>query len=279
MNFVQWLKAQGDRVVGWAGIAIGGALIVAGWIATSGTRAVSDQIPYLVSAGLGGLFFVAVGVALLIRSDLHDEWSKLDAVEQALRERRPVQGSVVELRDGPSPAARTTQAVARASRRTEPVLAVSVPADGGAAGLVATRLEATSIVVALAGALVLLWGWLTVSGTRNVPAAFNDSALGVAGLAVAAGAVGLHSFGLRRQVTHRRTQLLAGLGPASGATVADTAPSQAGDRRLYVVDGSTRYHRPGCQVLATQRPAAVHPAVTTVGLTACRLCEASASDA
>jgi hypothetical protein len=53
------------RVAGTVLVAVGLAAIGAGWFGASGTRDVSDQIPYLISGGLFGLALVVLGAALL----------------------------------------------------------------------------------------------------------------------------------------------------------------------------------------------------------------------
>lgn len=54
------------KVLGTVLVVAGLAAIGAGWWGASGTRDVSDQIPYLISGGLLGLALVVLGTALLV---------------------------------------------------------------------------------------------------------------------------------------------------------------------------------------------------------------------
>lgn len=57
-------------VAGAAAIAIGAVLLVICWYRVSGTAYVSEQLPYLVSAGFGGLAFIVAGGAALVADRL-----------------------------------------------------------------------------------------------------------------------------------------------------------------------------------------------------------------
>ncbi len=59
-------------------------MLISGWVGVSGTNVLSDQAPYIVSGGLGGIFLLGVGATLWISADLRDEWRKLDRIEKAL---------------------------------------------------------------------------------------------------------------------------------------------------------------------------------------------------
>jgi hypothetical protein len=63
---------------------VGGVLLILGWFGVSGQGLTSEQIPYVVSGGLGGIFLMGVGAALWLSADLRDEWSKLDRIEKVL---------------------------------------------------------------------------------------------------------------------------------------------------------------------------------------------------
>lgn len=81
------------------------AFVVAGWYGASGTLDVGEQVPYLVSGGLGGVALACIGAALYVRAALartlrywllralHEQRSEtervvaaLERVEAALRE-------------------------------------------------------------------------------------------------------------------------------------------------------------------------------------------------
>jgi len=77
-------EEQWDRVGAWAAVAIGALLLLVGWLEVSSKVYPGEQIPYVVSAGLGGLFLLGVGAVLWISADLRDEWRKLDEIDTSL---------------------------------------------------------------------------------------------------------------------------------------------------------------------------------------------------
>lgn len=85
MNLGKWLALQGDRVAAWASVLTGAVALVVGWFGVSGTAYQSEQIPYIVSGGIGGMFLLGLGGMLWLSADMRDEWYKLDRVEEELR--------------------------------------------------------------------------------------------------------------------------------------------------------------------------------------------------
>ena len=85
-DLVTWLRAQWDRAAAVALLALGGILVIAGYVGVSGTDSNSDQLSYLASGGIGGLFCLGLGAALLISANLGDEWRKLDELTRAVRQ-------------------------------------------------------------------------------------------------------------------------------------------------------------------------------------------------
>jgi hypothetical protein len=82
MNFLRWARTQWDRVAGVIIVAIGAIAIIAGWHGVSREGLTAQQIPYVISGGIGGLFLLGVGGILWLSADLRDEWRKLDAIER-----------------------------------------------------------------------------------------------------------------------------------------------------------------------------------------------------
>ena len=89
MDVVSKFRAQWDRVCAILGVAAGAFVLTVGWFRLSGTAYPAEQLPYLLSAGLGGLFLLGIASTLWLSADLRDEWRKLDAIEQAIRESGP----------------------------------------------------------------------------------------------------------------------------------------------------------------------------------------------
>src|ERR1044072_9488766 len=84
MELFTWLRMQWDRVFGCAFVVTGAVALLTGWSKVSATPYPAEQIPYVVSAGLGGLFLLGVGATLWHSADLRDEWRKLDRLEEKL---------------------------------------------------------------------------------------------------------------------------------------------------------------------------------------------------
>ena len=85
MEVTRWLKAQWDRVAAWICVAAGAIVLVVGWFGVSGTAYPADQLPYILSGGVGGVFLLGLGATLWISADLRDEWRKLDRIDAGLR--------------------------------------------------------------------------------------------------------------------------------------------------------------------------------------------------
>jgi hypothetical protein len=81
VGLVKFLRAQWDRAAGACCILAGGLVVLSGWAGVSGAVYPAAQLPYLISAGVGGLFLLGVGATLWLSADLRDEWRHLDALE------------------------------------------------------------------------------------------------------------------------------------------------------------------------------------------------------
>jgi hypothetical protein len=84
MDVRRWLRTQWDRVAAWVLIAVGALALVLGWAGASNTPFPAEQIPYVLSGGIGGALLVGLGAALLLSADARDEWQKLDRIERLL---------------------------------------------------------------------------------------------------------------------------------------------------------------------------------------------------
>jgi len=77
-----YLRNEWDRVGACFLVIIGAVAMLAGWLGVSGTTFVSEQIPFVISGGLTGLFCLGLGAILWLSADLRDEWRKLDAIQR-----------------------------------------------------------------------------------------------------------------------------------------------------------------------------------------------------
>jgi hypothetical protein len=79
------MRVQWDRS-GALLFAIAGAIaLILGWIGVSNATLPTQQIPYLASGGLVGLFLLGIAATLWLSADLRDEWRKLDEIHRSFR--------------------------------------------------------------------------------------------------------------------------------------------------------------------------------------------------
>jgi hypothetical protein len=83
MDFLNFIRTQWDRVAAWVAVALGAVMLALGWTGVTSTPYAFEQIPYVISGGLGGIFLLGVGAMLWISADLRDEWRKLDEIARA----------------------------------------------------------------------------------------------------------------------------------------------------------------------------------------------------
>ena len=98
MELIKWLRLQWDRVSGGALVIAGAVALLTGWSKVSATPYVAEQMPYVVSAGLGGLFLLGVGATLWQSADLRDEWRKLDRLLELEEQRVAAADTAVDER-------------------------------------------------------------------------------------------------------------------------------------------------------------------------------------
>ena len=81
---LRWARLQWDRLSAWLCIAGGLIALIVGYFGVSGTAYTAEQIPYIVSGGLVGIFLLGLGGMLWLSADLRDEWRKLDDLDRTL---------------------------------------------------------------------------------------------------------------------------------------------------------------------------------------------------
>jgi hypothetical protein len=84
MDLGQWLRLGWDRAGAWACVVLGAVALIVGWIGVSDKLYTAEQVPYVISAGFGGLFLLGLGGILWLSADLRDEWTQLDKIEELL---------------------------------------------------------------------------------------------------------------------------------------------------------------------------------------------------
>lgn len=81
MELLTWCRLHADRLAAFALMVGGAVLIVAGWIGVSGEVYIANQVPYVISGGIGGLAMLIVAATLWLSSDMNDEWHELDRLD------------------------------------------------------------------------------------------------------------------------------------------------------------------------------------------------------
>jgi hypothetical protein len=89
MELVKLLRNQWDRTSAVLALVAGLVVLTLGWVGASGTRKVPDQIPYIISGAILGLFLLGVGATLWLSADLKDEWRSLQEIRAENRGGEP----------------------------------------------------------------------------------------------------------------------------------------------------------------------------------------------
>jgi hypothetical protein len=84
MDWLKLLRAHWERSLAVAVAVAGVVLLIVGWWGVSGASLPAEQLPYLVSCGLAGLFALGVAATLWLSADLRDEWRTLNDIKRAL---------------------------------------------------------------------------------------------------------------------------------------------------------------------------------------------------
>ena len=86
MDFFRWMKCQWDRAVAVAALTVGLVSLLLGWWGVSRSGLPAEQMPYLASGAVFGLFALGVAATAWLSADLRDEWRKLDQIHQDLNQ-------------------------------------------------------------------------------------------------------------------------------------------------------------------------------------------------
>ncbi len=102
-------------------VVIGAVALLLGWYGVSGTYDPGEQMSYVVSGGLGGLFLAGVGAALVSSSNMRQATRKIDDLQRGMDDLTAI---VAELRTALAQAAAAGDAapspVAAPTRRAAP---------------------------------------------------------------------------------------------------------------------------------------------------------------
>jgi hypothetical protein len=85
VDLQRWVKNQWDRAGAILAALLGLLSLLIGWLGVRDATLPTQQIPYLASAGLLGLFALGIAATLWLSADLRDEWRKLDDIHRDIQ--------------------------------------------------------------------------------------------------------------------------------------------------------------------------------------------------
>jgi hypothetical protein len=86
VEFLKWARYHWDRLSAAILAGLGLLTLLLGYVGVSGTVYPAEQLPYMISGGILGLFFLGSAGVLYISADMRDEWRKLDNIDVTLKE-------------------------------------------------------------------------------------------------------------------------------------------------------------------------------------------------
>lgn len=233
---VLWLRAEWDRVVGWALVGVAFVLLLAGYQSVTHSLYGADQVAYVISTGVAALVLVIVGAAALLFADWKDGAHKLSRI--------------ASLRVG-----------ATSGDMSEPRVA---------------RAATLGLVVALVvGVAVMALGWAKTADALRAERAMDGLVISGAGLGlivVVLAAVAIH---LRQTLRQRMKALFSGV-VATDRRPADITElvAEVDLSELWTADGLLRFHRASCPAFMGVREGRRPVRSTDRGLEPCLICEA-----
>lgn len=276
MDLLTWLRAQWDRIAGFGCVAAGGCLLILGWVGASAATRSADEISYLISGGLAGLFLLGIGATLLISADMHDEWRKLDRIEAAILngEGSPDRGR--------APAAEVVPADGAGSGAPAGGVPAGTPAPSPeragetCAVALVRRGDTGALGLAAVSALLLVFGWVRASGETGPEPSLGGAYLATAGLLLLAVATTGFMLTCRSRCRDRKVRLLASYADRAVAAVHhQEAPDRLPSDQVMVAEGVPLFHRPTCPILAGLAARPLPPSAVPDGLTGCGICGAA----
>jgi hypothetical protein len=111
MELGRWLRVEWDRAAAVGCVVVAALMLLIGWFRMSGTPYPAEQLPFILSGGIGGVFLIGIGATLWLSADLRDEWRKLDRLEEEIRQAR------IASANGAAPAADVRAAEGREPNR------------------------------------------------------------------------------------------------------------------------------------------------------------------
>lgn len=126
-DFVAWFKRQWDRGLAAVAAALGAIALFLGWFGVSGATLTTEQIPFLASGAVAGLFLLGIAATLWLSADLRDEWQKLDDIYQLLQDEADARGQSLDVDPGEDPSGDDATTHTANGRRTRPLTSSRAP--------------------------------------------------------------------------------------------------------------------------------------------------------
>jgi len=82
--FWRWVARATRPVVGWILTGLGALAILFGYLGLSRKAFVGEQLPYLISGGIGGMALVIVGGVFLATEDIRRNLARVDDLQQTV---------------------------------------------------------------------------------------------------------------------------------------------------------------------------------------------------
>ena len=117
MDLYGWLKNQWDRALAALATVAGVVFLILGWAGASRSSLTTEQIPYLASGAVAGLFALGAAATLWLSADLRDEWRKLDDIYRFMSAQASEAPPVIESQAAPERTGELAKVPPRRRRR------------------------------------------------------------------------------------------------------------------------------------------------------------------
>ncbi|MCU1691853.1 MAG: hypothetical protein JWM64_944 [Frankiales bacterium] len=134
MDFLKWCRNEWERSTAVAFVVLGLLAFTLGFFGLRDKSLVTEQVPYVVSGALFGLFLLGIGTTMWLSADLHDEWVKLDRLEDVVSRSNADDAA----RHRPTRAAESVPVVLSDPRLEEPAYAEARVTSNGSASVART---------------------------------------------------------------------------------------------------------------------------------------------
>jgi Flp pilus assembly protein protease CpaA len=119
VDILKFVRTQWDRTGAVVAVLGGLLVLLLGWLGTSDTKYVAQQIPYVMSGGLLAIMLLTIGAVLWLSADLRDEWRELSEQGEVLLAEQEARDRLIEERVAQEVARQLGAARSGASARSD----------------------------------------------------------------------------------------------------------------------------------------------------------------